>query len=1811
MQDIQQLYRIQLREAILNNFAEDFLQANAGTCMKLVGLPLDDLLALREAIKDKYTGLQVVVLSDTQPEDFYVSATRLIELRNNATIPLLALIPSTIQTPAEDSYGNATFKNLFIDHIDNDILNALKSAIPLAKKEFISACFEFAKCKDKISQIYYLLAVSNKRWDHKAIGLELDWLGLVPDTNVSAEPVQWRTRLFYNQQSTEFLSDFTTTVPNRIARLQILPDTNQQDIAIFLNQSSAKDKVSLMHGIRNSENFTALDFANWKIPEINKSPTLRLKVGELTSPHIKINDGDKTLSVPHGKTATLKLRITLTPAPKDYPTLRLFRIMLVSTDGMTEVCEAKHVKVTDNNRAYRDVTLKASSDMYEEGTYFFRVIGEDEAGSPLNVDDDFISDEIQHQWEQAKKAGAEYSTFKALHQTKSINETEEIFFNFADSDEDDNDGQRDHLRKDKLDNAMQAYFRYRIDKLKNKEEADLPNPDKKSAAWLELKGQGLQKIFHLKLGVNHNYQIPVSNKLFTLEKEILQHAKYVGHVTCRTYANPAFADFEQLTFHPFERPEFGTLLSLRKQIFSSILASSGTETENGVFETWIQSCAPENIVLLKSYVREYLKCYDVALLAIKNASVAGNNEAFSYLTRLQDLDTVTLTTPITDGKEIRVKLIPPLHPLRLAWFINLYDLFTDWEHRTISNRVHIKEWNAELMDLFLGDIYPSNNPLILAQEPSRYFQYSGEIVLGWGIFTQNENRQVNSILSNERQIKIYVAEQLNLACETRIDTDVSQELIGRYIKHYIKQHPYTDKLIVNIFNPGDGASFVKALIALEQKLPNKYQYEFRLCCDDDFIAPGEAFRELMNPESNISEKAESFSTVAANRLFPKIRFSLNRVSEFRNLPYDYIANLSFLVNPFASQCLLLDVNKGKTSDAVNGLVVKSIISLKQDEADLIWNKSIYCSETDQVQTDFFYSGNSLLNKIQEITATVMNPLTQQKIPGTSVSIRASEKMLLSLIHDCSDWVITFDRSIGPEIFDSYNTDNEYPYLLDFVPSKELSGISAFLTTRPGIETYRFLQPYLKKIGLDNLTTKENLLRMLEDIRTISGSLLLQAISTNNRAFEVIGLSLTKRMLEKKGYLKDAFLIPIDLHQNLFDIDEQETKRRADLLLVQCDLQTRTIHLNVVEIKCRATLNSTEQETLMEEVYQQIDHSIEAFKTHFEIGHNSNDDRLNRQIKCLELQKLFEFYINRSARFLQLRTDVQKQYLAFCASLNQGYELSFDRLEIIYNFSAAHGHQKEQDEDFTRYTIGKQLIDEIMDTDSDLNTIRLEETIRHVEIPAISVTFTPQIEIPAHESKPTAEYVAEPEPARPVEVVPELSETQSIGHKEIWMTNATGSSSAAASESEISSNNTPDDASSVEEPSPVVFDTIIGSKSTTAKQFGILGTQKINNHKIALDLDETTTISLFGVQGAGKSYTIGTITEMVLKQIPQINQLPTLWAGVIFHYSESMDYAPEFTSMVLPNDKPSEIQKLLEQYNASPDAINDLLILTPASKVDERRAEYPNIEVQPIAFNSKELNVKDWQFLLGAIGNDSMYIKQINAIMRKIRNDLNLEHIKKEVQQSPLLSNAQKTLADQRFLFAEEYIDDSFTIGSVLRPGRLVLVDLRDEFIHKDEALGLFVVMLNIFSGVLPEPEKSFNKFIVFDEAHKYMDNKDLTNNIVTAIREMRHKGVSLMIASQDPLSLPTEIIELSSVLLMHKFNSPAWLKHIQKSITQVASLNATDLSSLAPGEAYLWSNKSSDKQIEIRPIKIMTRPRVTKHGGETIKATAVSVQKKR
>lgn len=397
-----------------------------------------------------------------------------------------------------------------------------------------------------------------------------------------------------------------------------------------------------------------------------------------------------------------------------------------------------------------------------------------------------------------------------------------------------------------------------------------------------------------------------------------------------------------------------------------------------------------------------------------------------------------------------------------------------------------------------------------------------------------------------------------------------------------------------------------------------------------------------------------------------------------------------------------------------------------------------------------------------------------------------------------------------------------------------------------------------------------------------------------------------------------------------------------------------------------------------------------------------------------------------------------------------------------------------------------------------------------------------------------------------------------------------------------------------------YDLMVGNSSPTP-QFGIIGESQ-SGRKVAIDLSGTNTISLFGVQGGGKSYTIGTISEMVLKQFSHVSELPNPLAGVIFHFSESMDYEPEFTSMMYANSKDREIAKLKERYGADPDCLDDVIIICPKDKVKEKQLEYPSIQIEPIAFNPGELNVADWMFMLGAMGNDANYVRQLKAIAKNHRKGISIDAIEKDVRASILFTEFEKGLALQKLDFAREYVDEKYSLKTLLLPGRLIIVDLRDEFIDKDEALGLFVVILNIFSAVKEANGKRFNKFIVFDEAHKYMDNVALTGTIVTAIREMRHKGVNIMIASQDPPSLPKEIIELSSVVLLHKFNSPQWLDHIKNALTQLEILAPQDMSTLSPGEGYLWATKATERGITYKPLKISARPRVTQHGGATLQA---------
>lgn len=113
-------------------------------------------------------------------------------------------------------------------------------------------------------------------------------------------------------------------------------------------------------------------------------------------------------------------------------------------------------------------------------------------------------------------------------------------------------------------------------------------------------------------------------------------------------------------------------------------------------------------------------------------------------------------------------------------------------------------------------------------------------------------------------------------------------------------------------------------------------------------------------------------------------------------------------------------------------------------------------------------------------------------------------MLLSFVHDSSDWVVTFDKNMGPEFYDlPCDKENSIPYLLDYIPGEETSGVSSFLTTKPTSEIGALMIPLFKNYGID-IENKNNFRQILEDVRSVSSSLIMQINTTSRKAFEVMG-----------------------------------------------------------------------------------------------------------------------------------------------------------------------------------------------------------------------------------------------------------------------------------------------------------------------------------------------------------------------------------------------------------------------------------------------------------------------------------------------------------------------------------------------------------------------------------------------------------------------------------------------------------------------------------------------------------------------------------
>ena len=844
-------------------YGKSIESAQPGNCMKVTSLSLDILrdLYARLSLLNTETLFYILTEDPDMTGVEYITPTKLIELRNDLTKSILVLIPVNSSTSAEDSYGNATFRELSISDFDEILYKKLQTQ--LSGKQAIKEALNYAgkdldcTLQDKIK--YLLYVILNGETD-EAIGNGLYLLNLLPDSSLVSKKEYIPQFLVKNDECISVMADYSMAIADRISAIPVKPGTIQQDVAKFLRENNSlinrKDLCAQV-----LENYPQLNFSNWYsyLKNITELGVLHVTKVELGSKVFHLDGEDIKLKMEPSKGAKVKLRIYFSPKPSAYTELKKVKIAIMNGDGFYKETDVVTKKISENNKDYRDITFSLNN-AFENGTYFFHVYAENNDGTELNVSDAFRDEAIQHEWEKVKTSG-NISKEEFQQQTRRLltSDSDTFFLQVVNAtDEPEETGTRM-----KINNVLQAYFRYRIEL--NRKGQELTTPQRqaindKSGKTSDDEYKSWQfathiKTFQLRYDTNNNYQIPLSIKLLELEETILKNSKKLGYIDAiisDNYTDETLKSIILREIDDLQIPE--SLIEKRVSLFESILNSAPDRT--GVIEAYEVF---NHIGDIKEYINEYhawLKSLDE-----KNISQ-------SLAVLIQSIDTVSLQIEMPDGRIAHTKLLTPLHPIRLGWLVNIYEQYEEWEAKTAEDPRFRKPdvWYKKLDNLFYGDLLQDVAPLVMRDIHNEdYLQYVGELCFGWGFYVNPQQSGDDTFSTGFRQLKAYVSQLLNIGVQYRIDSDVNKQMVYRLIWRYITQHPYTNKLIINIFNAGDAAVFADNLVMLERDTANTpfdIHYEIRMFCDDKRFPQGEALRDLLNPDTQVSEEAEKFSYIS-------------------------------------------------------------------------------------------------------------------------------------------------------------------------------------------------------------------------------------------------------------------------------------------------------------------------------------------------------------------------------------------------------------------------------------------------------------------------------------------------------------------------------------------------------------------------------------------------------------------------------------------------------------------------------------------------------------------------------------------------------------------------------------------------------------------------------------------------------------------------------------------------------------------------------------------------------------------------------------
>ncbi len=426
---------------------------------------------------------------------------------------------------------------------------------------------------------------------------------------------------------------------------------------------------------------------------------------------------------------------------------------------------------------------------------------------------------------------------------------------------------------------------------------------------------------------------------------------------------------------------------------------------------------------------------------------------------------------------------------------------------------------------------------------------------------------------------------------------------------------------------------------------------------------------------------------------------------------------------------------------------------------------------------------------------------------------------------------------------------------------------------------------------------------------------------------------------------------------------------------------------------------------------------------------------------------------------------------------------------------------------------------------------------------------------------------------------------------------------------------------------MVYDIIIGRNADDREQYGKHGTILIGKHyvkmgqttslsnPIYMDVARSHVVFVCGKRGSGKSYTMGVIAEGI-SELPE--ELAENLAIVIF------DTMGIYWTMKHPN---KQDENLLDDWKLKGKSLN-IQIYTP-------KGYYKTFKEQgiptdfPFSIKPSELSAADWCLTFNVELNSPLGVLVERTIAKlKKQKSYSINDIINIIQKDTRVEQNIKDAAENRFINAQAwglFSEEATQIEDLVKGGQVTVLDISCYTLIPGaegiRALVIGLVSQKLFiermiarkteeyeavkaaTSFLSEEEKEIKRekpliWLIVDEAHEFLPNEGktaATHALITILREGRQPGISLVLASQQPGKIHTDVMTQADIVIAHRVTAEVDIKALGMLMQSYMREGLDQQLNYLPrvrGAGIIFD----DVNERLYPMRV--RPRFTWHGGE-------------